>query len=288
MVAGQTGTSAGTELILFPWNPSQFPIEWLSPQVGYVPGKDRGTWAQTCRQLFPCIWPLSIAQYPLKCWKWREKKERCFISTTYTFNSRKMQLFIPGIVAKYLDGHVKAPVFVMSLEDCTESSGANTYPLVQAIITNHVNQVTHRCHLLLNSGKGSTFFFFFLMKAYQTRSTSMTILNSCMPCNWFQLRSFSTHRWLSCSWRKASKLCSPQGWDGTWWNKFFRGGATAVGGSWDVISVVVYPSKKTKKTCGGDLKGMAVWIPITVGCSNPNLCPWARHLPPSDMYVWWC
>lgn len=71
-----------------------------------------------------------------------------------------MQLFIPGIVAKYLDGHVKAPVFVMSLEDCTESSGANTYPLVQAIITNHVNQVTHRCHLLLNSGKGSTFFFF--------------------------------------------------------------------------------------------------------------------------------
>lgn len=87
-----------------------------------------------------------------------EKKERCFISTTYTFNSRKMQLFIPGIISKYLDGHIKAPVLVMSLEDCTESSGANTHPLVQAIITNRVNQVTHRCHLLLNSGKRSTFF----------------------------------------------------------------------------------------------------------------------------------
>lgn len=48
-----------------------------------------------------------------------------------------MQLFVPGIIAKYLDGDVKAPVFVMSLVDCTESSGANAFPLFQAIITNY-------------------------------------------------------------------------------------------------------------------------------------------------------
>lgn len=67
-----------------------------------------------------------------------------------------MQLFIPWIVVKDLDGNVKAPVFVMSLEDGTESSRADAFPIFHAISTHHLRRATSQCHVLLNSVKRST------------------------------------------------------------------------------------------------------------------------------------
>lgn len=70
-----------------------------------------------------------------------------------------MQLFLPAIIAKYLDGHIKAPVFVISFVYGTESSGANIFPLFQATITNDFHMTSHQCHELSQKVQFERLFF---------------------------------------------------------------------------------------------------------------------------------